>query len=57
MNVQRLIDDMEDEIELLKKDLQHVTYGVSAKAIHTSIDNRVNKIEELKIKYPQYIKR
>lgn len=57
MNIQRLVDSLEDEIELLKEDLPNVIHDVSARAIHTSIDDRKRTIEELKIKYPQYIKK
>lgn len=57
MNIQRLVDSLEDEIELLKKDLPNVIHDVSAKSIHASIDDRVKTIEKLKIKYPQYIKK
>lgn len=57
MNVQGFIDDLEDEVELLKRDLPNVVHDVSAKALHTAIDNRNETIKKLKIKYPQYIKR
>lgn len=57
MNIQKLIDDMETEIEQLREDIKNVHHEASAKAIHAAIDNRNNRIEELKIKYPEYIKR
>lgn len=56
MNIQKLIEQLEDEVKLLRKDLKHIQHDVTARAIHTSIDNRLSKIDELKINYPHYIK-
>jgi hypothetical protein len=51
MNIEGFIRDVEMEIEELQKDLINVTSDVSLRIIEDAIQNRKDRIKEVKEKY------